>query len=142
MAIIQPSITPVSGQTNIDGVQVVWAGMHNGDVGAAVGSTIGFGASAVSAPGGGFVSGFADKSVQVAGTFGAGGNVAVEGNNDGGATFYPLTDPLMNTIAITQAGPFLKEIMEAVIQVRPHVTVGDGTTSLTVTMWFRKTSQP
>lgn len=135
--VIQPSITPVYGLLEYDGYQVVWGPMQSGDVGAAVGSTIGSGAAAIPAPGGAFCAGFADKSVYVNGIFGAAGSVAVEGNNDGGATFYPLSDPLGNVIAVTAAT--LKEIMEAVIQVRPHVTAGDGATSLTVTMFLRKT---
>lgn len=141
MATIQPNITPVFGQTNLDGYQVVWSSLRNGDVGAAVGSTIGTGAAAILAPGGGFITGFGDKSIQVTGTFGAGGNVAMEGNNDGSGNFwFDLSDPQGNPIAIGAA--VLKQLEEIVIQIRPHVTAGDGTTSLTVTMFARKTQQP
>lgn len=101
------------------GWKVVWAGMVNGDVGAAV-----------SFPG------FADRTVQVEGTFGTGGSVAAEGSNDA-TNFRALTDPQGTAIAITSAG--IKAITEACVQVRPHVTAGDGTTSLTVTMFFRNT---
>lgn len=141
MATIKPNITPVYGFGNIDGWLVVWGPMQNGDVGAAVGSTIGLGAAAIAAPGGGIITGFNDKTVQVTGTFGAGGNVAFEGNNDGSGNFwFDLSDPQGNAIAINSAN--LKQIEEVTVQVRPHVTSGDGTTSLTVTMFARKTSQP
>jgi hypothetical protein len=109
------------GDTGIDGWQVTWSGMINGDVG-----------STVSYPG------YADKSIQVEGTFGAGGSVACEGNNDG-ANFEPLTDPQGVIIGIATAGPRIKAITEAVINVRPRVTAGDLTTALVVTMFFRKT---
>lgn len=142
MATIRPTVTTIqgynantaSGQTPIDGYQVSWGPMGNGDVGLAVGSSYG----GIPAPAGGYFAGYADKSIQVAGTFGAGGSVAVEGTNDGNiANFVPLTDPQGNPIALTAAG--IRAITEAVVWVRPHVTAGDGTTSLTVSMFFRKT---
>lgn len=141
MANITPTVTRVLGMGSLDGYQVVWGPMANGDVGIGVGSAIGDGAGATTVAGSGFFSGFADKSVQVEGTFGAGGSVAVEGTNDGNILHYRgLTDPQGNAIAITAAG--IKAITEAVIWVRPHVTAGDGTTSLTVSMFFRKTQAP
>lgn len=142
MATVLPIITTIVGQTNLDGWQVVWPAMKNGDVGAAVGSTISgtTGGAASPAPGGGFMSGFCDKSIQAVGTFGTGGSVACEGSNDAGANWLALNDPFGNVIAITAAA--MKEITEAVIWIRPHVTAGDGTTSLNVTMFFRKTQSP
>lgn len=139
MANITPTVTRVMGQNGLDGYQVTWATMLNGDVGLAVGNAIGDGASAVKFSQGGFFSGFADKTIQVEGTFGAGGSVAAEGSNDG-TNFRALTNPQGTTIAVTSAG--IAAITEAVIGVRPHVTAGDGTTSLTVTMFFRKTQTP
>jgi catechol 2,3-dioxygenase-like lactoylglutathione lyase family enzyme len=137
MSTVVPTITPVWGPNSIDGWQVVWPVMQTGDVGQAVGSTIGNGVSAVPAPGGAVPTGFVDKSVQVTGTFGAGGNVAFEGNNDGSGSFwFDLSDPQGNPIAISAA--ILKQLEEVAVQVRPHVTSGDGTTSLTVTMFARK----
>lgn len=140
MANITPVVTPVYGHHNIDGWQVVWANMQNGDVGIAVGTTIGQGAAAQPPPGGGTMAGFADKTIQAVGTFGAGGSVACEGSNDAGANWFKLNDPFGNVIAITAAA--MKEITEAVIWIRPHVTAGDGTTALTVTMFLRKTQTP
>lgn len=120
MANITPSITAVQGYADADGFKVVWATMLNTDVGLPVDR----------------FAGFADKSIQVEGTFGAGGSVAAEGSNDG-TNYRALTDPQGTTIAITAAG--IKAITEAVMNFRPHVTAGDGTTSLTVTVFFRKT---
>lgn len=138
MANVTPVIASVIGHGDIDGFQVTWGPMQNGDVGIGVGNTIGTGQGAISVAGGGFYAGFADKSIQVEGTFGAGGSVALEGTNDGNTGhFRALTDPQGNTVAMTSAG--IKALTEAVIWVRPHVTAGDGTTSLTVTMFFRKT---
>lgn len=139
MATITPVIVPCWGFTNLDGYQVTWANMRNGDVGAAIGSTIGVGAAALVAPGGGFMSGFADKTVQAVGVFGP-GNIAVEGSNDAGANWFALTNPQGNTIAMTT--PSMQEITEIALWCRPHVTTGDGTTNVTVTMFLRKTQQP
>lgn len=141
MATVQPTITPVYGQTNLDGYLVVWAGLAAaGDVGAAVGSTIGSGANAILAPGGGFLTGFGDKSVQVTGSFGSACSVAMEGNNDGSGSFwFDLSDPQGNPIAITAAS--LKQLEEVVVQIRPHVTAGSGG-NLTVAMFARKTQNP
>lgn len=121
MAIV-PAGNPVAveayGRQN--GFSVAWGPMANGDTG---GPTSSFG-------------GFADKTIQVEGTFGAGGSIAAEGSNDL-TNFRALTDPQGVTIAMTAAG--IKQITEATMAFRPHVTAGDGTTSLTVTMFFRRT---
>lgn len=79
---------------------------------------------------------FADRSVQVSGTFG-GATVTFEGTNEGtavsGATNYTtLTDPQGNAISKTSAA--IEQIEEITRFFRPKVTGGDGTTSLTVTM--------
>lgn len=74
----------------------------------------------------------ADKaSVQVTGTFGAAGNVAIEGSLDG-SIFAILNDPDGSPLNFTAAG--INEIREEVSLLRPRVTAGDGTTSLVVTM--------
>jgi hypothetical protein len=75
--------------------------------------------------------GSADRSVQVTGTFGAGGTVVLEGSNDG-TNYRTLTDPQGNALSFTSAG--LEAIQEITRYVRPRVTAGDGTTSLTVTL--------
>lgn len=78
---------------------------------------------------------YADRSVQVAGTFGAGGLVVIEGSNDS-SIYATLNDPQGNAISIT--GPKIETISEIVVAIRPKVTVGDVTTSVNISMLVRK----
>lgn len=78
---------------------------------------------------------FADKSVQVAGTFG-GASVTVEGSNDG-TNWATLTDPQGNDLVITS--PKIEMITEATLLTRPCVVGGDGTTALNVSMLCKET---
>lgn len=78
--------------------------------------------------------GFCDRSIEVSGTFGSGGSVALEGSNDG-TNFFALSNPAGTTIGITSAG--LQPCTTSCLWIRPHVTAGDGTTSLTVTVYAR-----
>ena len=71
----------------------------------------------------------ADRSVQVSGTFGAGGTVLIEGSLDG-VNFYSLTDPQGNALSFTSAK--IEAITEIVRYIRPRVSNGDGTTSVNV----------
>jgi hypothetical protein len=80
-------------------------------------------------------SGFADRSIQIGGTFGAGGTVLVEGSNDG-TNYITLNDPQGVALSITAAG--LKEISQICKVIRPRVSAGDGTTSITVTLLARR----
>ncbi len=77
---------------------------------------------------------FADRSIQVQGTFGAGGTLLVEGSNDG-TNFHTLTTPLGTALSITAAGIYM--IAEPVKYIRPRVSAGDGTTELTATLFAR-----
>jgi hypothetical protein len=79
--------------------------------------------------------GFADRSVQVTGTFGAGGTVLIEGSNDG-VTYSTLSDPQGVALSVTAA--LLKEISQICKLIRPRVSAGDGTTSLSVTLLARR----
>lgn len=97
-----------------EGRKVTWTGMENGDTG-----------QPYTRPP------WSDRSVQVAGTFGAGGNCRITGSNDG-TNFVALTDPQGNSLDMS-AGK-LEQISEACAEVRPEITAGDGSTSLTVTM--------
>jgi hypothetical protein len=81
------------------------------------------------------MAGSADRSVQVDGTFGAGGTLRIEGSNDG-VSFYVLTDPQGNALDFIAAG--IEAVSEPVRFIRPRVTAGDGTTSLSVTMLLRR----
>lgn len=70
-----------------------------------------------------------DKTVQVFGTFGAGGSIKIEGSNDGGTTWVTLRDPGGAALTFTSAD--MKHILEVPERIRPNVTAGDGTTALT-----------
>lgn len=69
------------------------------------------------------------RSVQVGGTFGAGGTVVIEGSNDG-TNYVTLTDPQGNAISKTSAA--IEAIQEVPRYIRPRVTAGDGTTAVDV----------
>lgn len=71
------------------------------------------------------------KSVQVTGTFGAGGTVVIQGSNDG-TNYVTLNDNQDNPLSLTSAG--IESIQENTRYVRPFVSAGDGTTDLDVTM--------
>lgn len=78
---------------------------------------------------------YTDKSVQVFGTFG-GATLRVEGSNDGNH-WAVLTDPQGNDLLLTTAK--IEMVTEATLYVRPNVTGGDGTTSLTVALLCKET---
>ena len=75
--------------------------------------------------------------MQVTGTFGSGGVVNIEGSNDM-ENFYTLSSPNGNSLSVVSAS--LNAIVEMSLGFRPHVTAGDLTTSLTVTMIARRTT--
>lgn len=99
--------------------RVQWAAMPENSVGAAVDLVE-----------------FTDRSVQVEGTFGSGGTVVVQGSNDG-TNFETLRDPSSTSLSLTSAG--IHGILEMTGLIQPQVSGGDGTTSLTVTMFMRRT---
>lgn len=77
----------------------------------------------------------ADRSIQIEGTFGAGGSVTVEGSNDG-TNYETLNDHLGNALTFTTKG--IKSVDQICRNIRPRVTAGDGTTSLTATLLTRR----
>lgn len=99
-------------------VKVEWSGLLNTDTGSLVDRVE-----------------YADRSVQVTGTFGVGGNCRIEGSNDG-ANWATLTDPQGNALDITAAK--IEAISENPLYVRPNITAGDGTTNLAVTIVGRR----
>jgi hypothetical protein len=111
--ITQPDAERLPGNWSV----IQWTGMLNGDDGAPIDMVA-----------------YPDRSVQVTGVFGAGGNLRLEGTIDG-TNWAPLTDPQGNALDVTAAK--IEAISELVRQVRPRVTAGDGTTSLVVTMLVR-----
>lgn len=78
---------------------------------------------------------WADRSVQVVGTFNA-GTVTIEGSNDG-TNWAALTDPQGNALAIKSAK--IEQISEITRFVRPRVTAGTGV-SVTVIFALRRAS--
>jgi hypothetical protein len=112
--------------SNVPGALIItWTGLLNGDDGAPY-----------------TIPNRADKSVQVFGTFGAGGSCRVEGTNQqaftpdgtaiGSLTYAALNDPQGNVLDVTAAK--IEQVLENPNAIRPRVTAGDGTTSLTVVM--------
>lgn len=120
MATITPTYTDIQGPDDRYAKSASYGPMANSDVGLSTPASVSL---------------YADRSVQVEGTFGAGGTVLIEGSNDG-TNWRTLTDPLGNALSITTAG--IKQVTEAVAQMRPRVSAGDGTTSLTVTIFMRR----
>lgn len=116
MATITPTFLPVLDDGALEIVQ--WAAMANADAGAPYARAQ-----------------WADRSVQVTGTFGASGSVRWEGSNDG-TNWAVLTDPQGN--ALDFAAAKIESVTEITALVRPRVTAGDGTTALTVTLLARR----
>lgn len=100
-------------------VLYTWSGLANGDTGEPV-----------------EVPGHADKTVQIEGTFGAGGTCVIQGSNNG-SQYQSLTDPQGNAISKTAAA--LEMVAEHTRYIRPNITAGDGTTSLSVSMMAKRT---
>jgi hypothetical protein len=111
-SIIQPGRSGVEHAT-----LVTWSGLLNGDTGEQVSLTD-----------------FPDRTVQIVGTFGAGGAVNFEGSNDG-TNWAILTDPQGN--AITKTSAAIESVTETPRYVRPSVTAGDGSTDLSVILFAR-----
>lgn len=80
--------------------------------------------------------GSARRSVQVTGTWGTGGRLVIEGSNDG-SNYHTLRDIFGNNLNFRSPGG-LAEIGVLPRLLRPRVTVGDGTTSLDVSLLVRK----
>ena len=81
---------------------------------------------------------FADRCIQVTGTFG-GASVLVQGSNDG-INWGALSDPQGNPLTFTAQK--LEQALELPRFVRPLVSGGDGTTNLSVTLCMRRVVRP
>ena len=97
--------------------QVAWAPMANGDSGAPI-----------------KYSDYGYRSIQVFGTFGAGGTIVIEGSNDG-TNWATLND--QQGVAMSWTSAKIKQTADNPVYMRPHVTAGDGTTLLTcaINIW-------
>jgi hypothetical protein len=119
MSVIPPTYPTKAETLDYAGVSIVqWTPLANSDSGTPV-----------------EMANFSDRSVQVTGTFGAGGTIVIEGSIDG-TNYVTLSDP--SSTALSKTAAFLEAILEVVRYIRPRVTAGDGTTSLTCTMIFKK----
>lgn len=78
---------------------------------------------------------YADRSVQVSGTFG-GATVAIQGTNEDSTNFYTLSDSGGLDLSLTAPGR-PRFITEATLHTKPLITGGDGTTDLTITFFCR-----
>ena len=96
-----------------------WSGLVNGDDGVPYGSPH-----------------RADRSIEVSGVFGAGGNLRLEGRNDLGGDWSLLTDSRGEPLDIQVAGIY--QVTEITLEVRPRVTSGDGTTLLKAVLVARR----
>ena len=76
-------------------------------------------------------------AIQVNGTFGTGGTLVIQGSNNG-VNWYSLNDPANTAVSFTTAG--LKTVVDMPLYIRPLVSAGDGTTSLTVIAAMQKTT--
>jgi hypothetical protein len=74
---------------------------------------------------------FNDRTIHVSGTFGTGGLVVLEGSNDG-VEYLAMRDVFNNVISANTAK--LITLTEVPVYVRPRVSAGDGTTSITLTV--------
>ena len=97
---------------------ITWAALANGDQGAPAEYTH-----------------YADRSVQVSGTFGTGGVVVLEGSLDG-TNYETLADPQGNALSFTASK--IEAVTEATRYIRPRVTAGDGSTSINVSVLVRR----
>lgn len=107
---------------NVNLARATWTGLLNGDSGAPV-----------------EMGDWADRTVQIYGTFGAGGSINMEGSCDKATetpTYSILTDPQGN--AVTKTAAAIEVFEESPLIIRPNVTAGDGTTSLTVKLVCRR----
>ena len=122
MATVNAVSIPKTDTLDMASVSMVqWTPLANGDAGSWVA-----------------LSNFSDRSIQVNGTFGAGGNVVIEGSNlpTPSTAFFTLNDPFNASLGTITSGK-ITGIIEAVRWIRPRVSAGDGTTSLTVTLFAR-----
>jgi hypothetical protein len=107
-------------------LEVTWPNMLNGDTGLPFQDGADFG----------------DKTITVRGTFGAAGSVSLRGTDSADATAVTGWDILndsrggANPITFTARGT--KVVLENPDRIAPHVTAGDGTTSLTVVLACRR----
>lgn len=81
--------------------------------------------------------GMGGVTFQATGTWGVAGTLVIEGSNDG-VTYFTLSDQA--NVALSLTANSLKTVRDTPLWIRPRITGGDGTTSITVTSAFQKAS--
>lgn len=122
MAVITPTLSTLSSGQRGDFQIWTYTPMVNGDTGLPL-----------------ELGNYSDRSVQVFGTFGAGGNVRIQGtlqDPNNSPTWATLNDPASNALDFTAAK--IEQVLELTRGIRPNITAGDGTTSLTVIVMVRR----
>lgn len=79
---------------------------------------------------------YSDRSVQLTGTLGVGGTMAIEGANDDVPTYQTLTDQNDNNLSLNALKT--EQVMQVTLRTRPRPTAGDGTTNLNVIFLCRR----
>ena len=100
---------------------VTWTALLNGDTGAPV-----------------ELPDYADQTVTFQETFSVGGSVTLQGSNDG-VTYYSLHDPQGGALTATAGG--VEVVIETPRFIRPSVTAGDGSTSIEVNIFARRSAR-
>ena len=101
-------------------VKVSWLALKNGDTGAPFTGVAG-----------------SRVTVQVTGTYGAGGTALIEGSNNGLADVSPTWFTLSaepTGVPINTGGDIFAKILENPHMVRPNITAGDAATTIDVRM--------
>ena len=113
----RPAVTTFPFETSLDVAVSTWDGLRADDDGEPVRLAV-----------------YADRSVQVVGTFG-GASVTIGGSNDG-VHYTALRDVNGDPLTLTQAA--LRTIVDLPIFIKPRVFGGDGTTNIKVILAGRR----
>lgn len=117
MATVRPTVT----YPNDDSVRVTWAAFNSGDTIVAYDGA----------------SEYADRSVEVSGTFNS-GTVVLQGSNSGSG-YYTLRDTASTALSFTTAD--LREVLEYVYSLKPSVSGDGGSGSITVVVLAKRTKK-
>lgn len=118
MATVNHTPVPLATLIDFDGVRVrQWQNLAPSDVGDPIN-----------------LARFSDKTVQVFGTFGVGGTVVLEGSING-TNWAPLKNVFNGDISFTDDA--IATITEVPAYIRPRVSAGDGSTSITILVLTR-----
>ena len=112
MAVVEYSVETLATWRDRASV-ITWPGLTTGDTGRPLEMT-----------------GWADRSVQITGTFG-GATLTIQGSNNG-SEWNTLTDPQGNEIVLTSQK--IEQIMEITRYIKPIVSGGSGTSINIITL--------